>query len=170
MIELMQDNNSFLLPVRLGSAGRVASGRWVGRMGVVPPVAYVRRGLADIATGGFRGSTFDPTSPGHLPSTYTAILVLAILRAPLDRLDIPGLTRFLGSCRQGDRYSPLPTDGFDFQADTRMTYCASVIADIIGTKIDPGLIDDCKTWEGGYAAKPGMEAQGALLTVACITS
>jgi geranylgeranyl transferase type-1 subunit beta len=42
------------------------------------------------------------TSPGHLPSTYTALMCLAILRAPLDRLDIKGLSHFLRSCQAAD--------------------------------------------------------------------
>lgn len=116
------------------------------------------------ATGGFRGSTFDPSSPGHLPSTYTALLVLGILRAPLDRLDIPNLRSFLHACRAGDAFSPLPNPPlFDFQADVRMTYCAAVVADMINEAL-PGaerFLESCATWEGGYAAKPGMiEAQG----------
>ena len=39
---------------------------------------------------------------GHLPSTYTALLILGILRAPLDewieKLDIDGLDYFLDAC------------------------------------------------------------------------
>lgn len=136
---------------------------------MVPAITYVIEPAWLIAaSGGFRGSTFDPSSPGHLPSTYTAILVLALLRAPLDRLNIPGLRRFLQSCRQGDLYSPLPGTGFDFQADVRMTYCACVIADIIRSDVCMGserFLHGCQTWEGGYAAKAGnIEAQGMSLT------
>lgn len=40
--------------------------------------------------------------PGHLPSTYTSLLVLGILRAPLeewvDKLDVDGLERLLDTC------------------------------------------------------------------------
>lgn len=40
--------------------------------------------------------------PGHLPSTYTALLILGILRAPIDawieKLDVDGLDHFLDSC------------------------------------------------------------------------
>jgi geranylgeranyl transferase type-1 subunit beta len=65
-----------------------------------------------IEHGGFKGSIFMTTSkegdsseqydPGHLPSTYTALLILGILRAPVDewieKLDIDGLDRFLDAC------------------------------------------------------------------------
>ncbi|ORX34942.1 terpenoid cyclases/protein prenyltransferase alpha-alpha toroid [Kockovaella imperatae] len=126
--------------------------------------------------GGFGGSTFmittsnANTSPGHLPSTYTALLCLAILRAPLDRLDVPGLVSFLRSCQgQDGSFSPLPrsqSEG-DFQSDLRMTYCAcavsSIISDFSGINVDAAraMIRQCRTWEGGYAARPGIiEAQG----------
>ena len=40
--------------------------------------------------------------PGHLPSTYTALLILGILRAPreewIEKLDINGLDIFLDTC------------------------------------------------------------------------
>lgn len=65
-----------------------------------------------IEHGGFKGSTFMTSSnqdnpseqadPGHLPSTYTALLILGILRAPVDewieKLDIDGLDWFLDAC------------------------------------------------------------------------
>jgi prenyltransferase beta subunit len=41
-------------------------------------------------------------NPGHLPSTYTSLLVLGILRAPVEewinKLDVDGLERFLDTC------------------------------------------------------------------------
>lgn len=42
------------------------------------------------------------TCCAHLPSTYTALLTLALLRAPLDKLDIPNLISFLRSCQAPD--------------------------------------------------------------------
>ncbi|WWD22811.1 hypothetical protein CI109_107305 [Kwoniella shandongensis] len=127
--------------------------------------------------GGFRGSTFmttsnEDTSPSHLPSTYTALLSLAILRAPLDRLNVPGLVSFLRSCQASDgSFSPLPGDDVypseGFQSDARMVYIASVISSIIGdlSGIDVTractFIQRCQTWEGAYASRPGVvEAQG----------
>ncbi|WRT63512.1 uncharacterized protein IL334_000417 [Kwoniella shivajii] len=127
--------------------------------------------------GGFRGSTYmttnnDRTSPAHLPSTYTALLTLAILRAPLDQLNIPGLISFLKSCQAEDgSFSPIPGDNVypneGFQSDVRMVYCASVISDIIadvsGINMDRSkvFVHSCKTWEGAYASRPGLiEAQG----------
>ena len=56
------------------------------------------------------------------------------------------------------------TPEFDFQADVRMTYCACVVADVIGSQVTEGserYLEQCRTWEGGYAAKAGnIEAQG----------
>lgn len=70
-----------------------------------------------LAEGGFSGSTFmtpahshesehtqkNPMmNPGHLPSTYTSLLVLGILRAPVEewinKLDVDGLERLLDTC------------------------------------------------------------------------
>lgn len=77
------------------------------------------------ADGGFRGSPIP--GPGHLPSTYTALCALALLRAPLDRLDRPGLMRFLRACQAADgSFSPSPGVAGAFQNDTRMSYCAAV--------------------------------------------
>ncbi|OCF33186.1 geranylgeranyl transferase type-1 subunit beta [Kwoniella heveanensis BCC8398] len=115
----------------------------------------------------------DATSPAHIPSTYTALLTLAILRAPLDKLNIPGLTSFLKSCQAKDgSFSPTPGDDHvypneGFQSDVRMVYCASVISHIIrdfsGMNVNATerFLERCKTWEGGYASRPGViEAQG----------
>ncbi|WWC57956.1 uncharacterized protein I303_100491 [Kwoniella dejecticola CBS 10117] len=128
-------------------------------------------------TGGFRGSNFmtthnDDTSPAHIPSTYTALLTLSILRAPLDRLNIPGLINFLRSCQAKDgSFSPTPGDEVypneGFQSDVRMVYCATVVSDIIrdfsGIDVESTkqFILNCQTWEGGFASRPGIiEAQG----------
>ncbi|KAK1921276.1 terpenoid cyclases/protein prenyltransferase alpha-alpha toroid [Papiliotrema laurentii] len=138
-----------------------------------------RRGWADwiwslqAVPGGFSGSTFmltenSATSPPHLPSTYTALLCLALLREPLDKLNILGLQTFLQSCQAPDgSFAPLPQNEMegDFQSDLRMTYCASVIADITGVSFDRdsarGMIARCRTWEGAFASRPGViEAQG----------
>ncbi|RSH89479.1 hypothetical protein EHS25_002028 [Saitozyma podzolica] len=126
-------------------------------------------------SGGFRGSPYmttldDHTSPPHLPSTYTALMTLAVLRAPLDRLNVPGLISFISSCQCPDgSFSPLPAaDEYisaGFQNDVRMSYCANVVADVIDaglpTQTQTDFIARCKTWEGGYASRPGViESQG----------
>lgn len=46
------------------------------------------------------GSNSD--SPAHLPSTYSALLCLGILKADFSRLNIEGLGGFLRGCREGD--------------------------------------------------------------------
>ncbi|WVQ70982.1 hypothetical protein IAR50_000507 [Cryptococcus sp. DSM 104548] len=125
--------------------------------------------------GGFRGSTYmttanAATSPAHLPSTYTALLSLAILRAPLDRLDRPGLVAFLRSCQSPDGSFSPTADSYTlggFQSDARLAYCACAVSTMIGdmSGIDvpmlKGWIESCRTWEGGYGSRPGViEAQG----------
>ncbi|OXB38380.1 geranylgeranyl transferase type-1 subunit beta [Cryptococcus neoformans] len=132
--------------------------------------------MVSTTSGGFKGSTYmdtpnPTTSPPHLPSTYTALLCLALLRAPLDRLNIPGLLYFLNSCQAEDgSFSPLPAEPYlleGFQSDARMAYIASVISHIIHDSSGINLcklkewIRKCRTWEGGYASRPGViEAQG----------
>lgn len=102
--------------------------------------ARLTSGIIQTASGGFKGSTYmdtpnPTTSPAHLPSTYTALLCLALLRAPLDRLNIPGLLCFLKSCQAEDgSFSPLQAEPYlleGFQSDARMAYIASVISHII---------------------------------------
>lgn len=73
------------------------------------------------------------TAPGHLPSTYTALCSLALLRAPLDRLDRAALRRFLCACQAKDgSFTPVPGAPGAFQNDTRMSYCASVARAVAG--------------------------------------
>ncbi|BEI79949.1 hypothetical protein CcaverHIS002_0104780 [Cutaneotrichosporon cavernicola] len=125
------------------------------------------------ADGGFRGSPLP--GPGHLPSTYTALCSLALLRAPLDRLDRPGLMKFLRACQEEDgSFAPSPGMPGAFQNDTRMSYCAAVTRAVaLKGEAEDGRIKDidvgaaraflgrCRTWEGGYASRPGVvEAQG----------
>ncbi|CAD6583531.1 MAG: hypothetical protein TREMPRED_003586 [Tremellales sp. Tagirdzhanova-0007] len=129
-------------------------------------------------TGGFQGSTSmttkwaknPTTSCADLPSTYTALLTLALLRTPLNQLDIPNLIAFIRSCQTPDgSFSPVPVEHEDggFQSDLRMTYCASAIASIvqdfsgINVAAASAMIERCRTWEGGFASRPGViEAQG----------
>lgn len=127
-----------------------------------------RDGANVTAGGGFRGSTGDPAgTPGNLPSTYTALASLALLRAPLDRLDRPALHAFLASCQAPDgSFSPTPDTLGLFQNDVRMAYTASLAAKVAGGKplFDvPAAVEfvrRCETWEGGYAGRPGIESHG----------
>ncbi|TYJ57561.1 hypothetical protein B9479_001643 [Cryptococcus floricola] len=110
------------------------------------------------------------TSPAHLPSTYTALLSLAILRAPIDRLDRAGLVAFVRSCQSPNGSFSPTADSYTlggFQSDARMAYCACAVSNMIGdmSGIDVPLlkqwIESCRTWEGGYGSRPGViEAQG----------
>ncbi|ODO11775.1 hypothetical protein I350_00559 [Cryptococcus amylolentus CBS 6273] len=131
-----------------------------------------------------KGSTYmttpnASTSPAHLPSTYTALLSLAILRAPLDRLDRAGLVAFVRSCQSPNGSFSPTADSYTlggFQSDARMAYCACAVSNMIGdmSGIDVPLlrqwIESCRTWEGGYGSRPGViEAQGGT-TYCSLTS
>ncbi len=86
-------------------------------------------------------------------------------------------------------FSPLPIHPSEkdrpssFQSDARMAYCASAILSILNSAKFPRdvgrdlfehgevRLDDlrkwigkCQTWEGGYGASPGLEAQGEQQT------
>jgi geranylgeranyl transferase type-1 subunit beta len=83
-------------------------------------------------------------------ATYTALISLAILKDNFDRLDRPGLLRFLASCQRDDgrcvsssyvdghkgrvvfflRYS-FGTDPTGGDMDLRLTYCAFVIGNLL---------------------------------------
>ncbi|RSH78450.1 uncharacterized protein EHS24_002175 [Apiotrichum porosum] len=150
-------------------------------------------------SGGFSGS---PSATAHLPSTYTALSALALLRAPLDKLNRAGLAAFLRACQAPDgSFAPTTEIEGEFQNDVRMSYCAAIAravlrapgrtsagagpgpSDSSGTatvaasvdeipdvdvKAAIGFLDKCKTWEGGYSARPGLEAQGG--TTYCATA
>ncbi|KAG7539620.1 hypothetical protein FFLO_03496 [Filobasidium floriforme] len=156
--------------------------------------------------GGFRGSSYmntdkagpstsaaTPSNPAHLPSTYTAILILGILRADLSRLNRRGLWEFVNSCQEPDgSYATLPLSATphrpkpSFESDARMVYCASVIrdwirfsglelseqerrADEVAVEKTRKWIAACQTWEGGFGGRPGLEAQGGT-TYCCVTA
>ena len=90
----------------LGDAGSLV--RTWGRFSFPLDELTRRADIGLAATGGFRGSSYMDTpragssNPAHLPSTYTAILILAILRADLSRLNRRGLWEFVNSCQEPD--------------------------------------------------------------------
>ncbi len=47
-------------------------------------------------------SSASSENPAHLPSSYTALLVLALLKADLSRLNATGLLDFLARCQEAD--------------------------------------------------------------------
>ncbi|CDZ97303.1 Protein geranylgeranyltransferase Type I, beta subunit [Phaffia rhodozyma] len=138
--------------------------------------------------GGFRGSPFTgpwkecggtdddgqpitltPTlssNQAHLASTYTALLVLSILRAPLDKLNRPGLVAFLRSCQFEDgSFSPLRKE-MNAERDVRMVLCACVISDLVadwtGVNVEQSerFVQACCSYDGGFGQRPQQESQG----------
>jgi len=100
----------------------------------------------------------------NLIMTYTAILILAILRDDFTRFERPGLIRFLKSCQREDgSFSAFPNSG---EADLRPLYCAFAISSMLddwsGVDIERALayIQSCESYEGGYGQTPYGEALG----------
>jgi geranylgeranyl transferase type-1 subunit beta len=124
----------------------------------VPPLSVLTP-----ADGGFRGSPIP--GPGHLPSTYTALCALALLRAPLDRLDRPGLMRFLRACQAADgSFSPSPGVAGAFQNDTRMSYCAAVTRAVAlsgGERIEDIDVGKARAFLGRCRVSPAGRGVGA---------
>lgn len=117
------------------------------------------------ATGGFSGS---PADTAHLPSTYTALAALALLRAPLDQLNRPGLASFLRACQAEDgSFAPTAELQGEFQNDTRMSYCAAIARAMLrgGESGDGGAAESSSTAANGTrgaAALPDINVAAAL--------
>ncbi|KDQ62075.1 hypothetical protein JAAARDRAFT_189449 [Jaapia argillacea MUCL 33604] len=100
----------------------------------------------------------------HLIMTYTGMLSLAILRDNFDKLDRPGIIKFLRSCQRSDgSFSSIPDST---ESDLRLVYCAFAISTFLddwsGVDIAKSVtfIKRCRTYEGGYGQEPCAEAQG----------
>ncbi|TIA92327.1 hypothetical protein E3P99_00623 [Wallemia hederae] len=125
--------------------------------------------------GGFRGSlsmgkqrydqneipTYDPS---NLTMTYTAILLLGLLRDDFTRLDMAGVLQSIRDRRHPDgSFSPTPTNS---ESDIRLVYCACAISTLIGdfSAIDVAstlaYIHGCRTYDGSYSQIPNAEGQG----------
>ncbi|CCA74772.1 related to Type I protein geranylgeranyltransferase beta subunit [Serendipita indica DSM 11827] len=113
---------------------------------------------------GFRGSPYtnqpSPSKydPPFLIMTYAAILSLAILRDPLDKLDRAGILKYLHLSQREDGSFKLYPSSEEY--DLRMTYCAFAICAMLD---DWSAIDlDKAAYEGGYGQEPHNEAHGGL--------
>ncbi|KAI7933889.1 hypothetical protein MJO28_017403 [Puccinia striiformis f. sp. tritici] len=107
------------------------------------------------------GPDEEPCDHPHLAHTYTALLILALLKltsnerpepeSPYGALDLPKLLQFVQN-----------------HEDVRFVYCAIAILAMI--RVDPGKVIDvnsterflksCRRYEGGYGQAPYCEAQG----------
>lgn len=87
--------------------------------------------LADMFVRHPRQSPTTCSTQANLASTYTALLLLALLRAPLNRLNRPGLVAFVRQCQLEDgSFSPLRRE-MQAEHDVRMVLCACVISDLL---------------------------------------
>lgn len=106
----------------------------------------------------------------HLIMTYTALLMLAMLRDDFSKLDRKGLVKFLGSCQKPDgSFSTIPGDT---ETDLRTLYCAFVICSMLddwsGIDVERALsfIDSCRMYEGGYGQSSSCEGHGGITYIA----
>ncbi|CAN3375445.1 protein farnesyltransferase subunit beta [Diutina rugosa] len=101
---------------------------------------------------------------GHMASTYAGVLSLVLTR----RFDIlerirTGLYEWVMSLKNPNGSFKMHHNG---EADTRSTYCALVVATLLNIVTDEFLVgveawlDQCQTFEGGFAGVPGTEAHG----------
>lgn len=112
--------------------------------------------------GGFRGSP--AASTGHITMTYTALLILAILRDNFARLDRQAISVHLSGLQQLDG-SFICAQG-SLEKDVRFSYCAFAIAYILD---DWSLMDqdraiqymlECQHYEAAFAQEPHLESHG----------
>ncbi|KAF8216446.1 terpenoid cyclases/protein prenyltransferase alpha-alpha toroid [Mycena galopus ATCC 62051] len=106
----------------------------------------------------------------HLVMTYTALLMLAILRDDFSKLDRAGLVKFVRVCqRENGSFSIVPGNG---ETDLRTLYCAFCICDMLGdwsgVDVPQALkfIGTCRTYEGGYGQASFCEASGGPTYIA----
>lgn len=101
---------------------------------------------------------------GHMALTYAGVLVLVLTK----RYDIleqirTGLYQWLMLLKNPNGSFKMHHNG---EADTRLTYCALIVASLLNIVTDEFLIgveewlDQCQTYEGGFAGVPGTEAHG----------
>ena len=126
--------------------------------------------------------------------TYTALLMLAILRDNFERLDLDGVARLLAMCQQADgrcvvcalfvstdssRIVPRSFIGGPDQIenDIRFSYCAFAIAAMTGKwdafDVTAALrfVQSCQNYDGGFGQGPNQESQGGstYCSVACFS-
>eukprot|EP00049_Salpingoeca_infusionum_P019909 m.363261 g.363261 ORF g.363261 m.363261 type:complete len:401 (-) comp21840_c0_seq1:228-1430(-) len=118
-------------------------------------------------------SAFNPTCeaeawiPGessHITMTFCALCSLAILRAPLDRVNRSGIVRALAACQtENGTFQSVATGG---ESDMRFLYCACCISTMLndwsGVDKDRAVdfIVNSLTYEGAFAQNPYQEAHG----------
>lgn len=115
--------------------------------------------------GGYSGG---PGQLPHLATTYAAVCSLCILgsEATLKAIDIPAITLWFQSLRQGDGGFAMHWGG---ECDVRASYCISVVVTLLGIPPDSvfvmpqsaEFVARCQTFEGGLACSPlSTEAHG----------
>ncbi|GAA5974013.1 hypothetical protein JCM8115_005986 [Rhodotorula mucilaginosa] len=121
------------------------------------------RGSNSLAAAGLSAEQAFTTDPANVIQTYTALCVLGLLGDDYSRLDRTGLKRFLGECQNEDgSFSQVP--GCEEPGDPRSSYSAFAVASMLDEwdfiNVDQGLafLECCRSYEGAYAQRPGLEA------------
>ncbi|CBQ69190.1 related to Type I protein geranylgeranyltransferase beta subunit [Sporisorium reilianum SRZ2] len=134
-------------------------------------------------TGGFRGSPSSTASSSsssqgaNVAMTYAAILILAVLQDDFERLDRPGLLRFVGALQEtagdGGFAAEEEAAGGVVDRDPRFTYCAVAICSMLGEwgRVDRGkageYLEACQRYDGGFGASRMHEAHSGM-TYCCV--
>ncbi|WFD32369.1 protein geranylgeranyltransferase type I [Malassezia sp. CBS 17886] len=128
--------------------------------------------LAPSHGGGFRGAPVGD-SPGHIAMTYTAILLLAMLRDDFSRLSRHGIRRFVRALQQADGSFLSAQDAAE--RDVRFSYCACAVAylmddwSMLDTDAAVRYMLSCQHYEGAFAQQPHLESHGGS-TYCCVAA
>ncbi|GAK66255.1 geranylgeranyl transferase type i beta subunit [Moesziomyces antarcticus] len=138
--------------------------------------------------GGFRGSPSTPfTTPAagrvgtaNVAMTYSALLVLAILRDDYARLDRTALLSYIAALQSegGGFAAELPPSGREARevdTDPRFAYCAVAVCAMLGdfSRINiptaTAFLRRCQRYDGGFGASATQEAHAGM-TYCCVAA
>ncbi|CCF50936.1 hypothetical protein NDA11_000397 [Ustilago hordei] len=136
--------------------------------------------------GGFRGGPSTSEAGANVAMTYSALLILAILKDDFERLDRVGLQRYIGSLqdREGGGFAAEEVTGTEKEGkgmgvgvdrDPRFTYCAIAICSMLGewSSIDIAkareYLEGCQRYDGGFGAS-GMHESHSGMTYCCVAA
>ncbi|EGD76967.1 farnesyltransferase [Salpingoeca rosetta] len=134
--------------------------------------------MCQAETGGFGGGV---GQVAHAAPTYAAVNALAIIgtEEAWSIINREKLASWLSSLIEDDGSMHMHDDG---EIDVRAVYCGASAARLCGLDVDtifakcPQWVARCQTYEGGFAAIPGLEAHGgytfcgfAAMSILCST-
>lgn len=138
--------------------------------------------------GGFRGSPSTPFTPAtagrvgsaNIAMTYSALLILAILRDDYTRLDRGALLRYIAALQSASggfaaELPPKDREVREADTDPRFTYCAvavcAMLGDFSGINIATAtaFLRGCQRYDGGFGASGTQEAHAGM-TYCCVAA